>query len=235
MKDERPINLRRLWRRPVKLALTVLCLGVLMIVAGIVLFRVNFHAYALNSGAMSPTLLSGDVVLAESVSSAALRHGDVVLVEPVGWFTTGPIFKRVIGTGGDRIICCISGQVTIDGKPLSEPYAPSASGGMPNYSVTVPAGRVFLLGDNRADSIDSRMFLDQDQGTLPTSAVLARVVWTSRGGFEVGASKAPLVYLAVASFGVLFLVLGLLALPITLIISARRSRAVKDEPLPTKM
>lgn len=235
MTDEHPIKVRRVWRRPVKLALAVACLGILMIVTGSGLSRANFHAYTANSVAMSPTLVSGDFVLAENVGSAALRRGDVVLVKPVGWFSAGPIIKRVIGTGGERIACCKSGQVTIDGRLLDEPYVSSANGGMPNYAVTVPAGRVFLLGDNRADSIDSRMFLYQEQGTLPTSSVIARVLWTSRGGFEAGASKAPLVYIAVDGFGVLFLILGLLALPITLIISARRSRVAKVEPLPTKV
>ena len=233
MTSERPGRLRRMWRLPVKLAVAALCLGIAMIVAVGVLTRDNFHVYGEGGDAMSPTLVQGDGVEAENVSLAALRRGDVVVVDPpAGWSVTGTVIKRVIGIGGDRIACCTSGQMILNGKPLAEPYAPSANGGMPNYDVTVPAGRLFLLGDNRADSIDSRMILDQDQGTLPVASVRGRVVWATRGGFEAGASKALLVYVVVAVIGVLFLVLGLVALPITLIISARRSRGPKAEPMP---
>lgn len=231
MTSERPGRLRRVWRLPVKLVVAVLCLGIAMIVAGGVLIGVNFHAYTVSSGAMSPTLMQGDGVAAENVSPADLRHGDVVLVDPVGWIATGTVMKRVIGTGGDRIACCTSGRMIVNGKPLAEPYVLSANGGMPNYDVTVPAGRLFLLGDNRADSIDSRMFLDQNQGTLPVASVRGRVVWTSHDGFEAGASKALLVYVVMAGAGALFLILGLVALPIALIISARRSRGPKAEPM----
>ncbi|MEY9969550.1 signal peptidase I [Streptacidiphilus sp. MAP12-16] len=206
-----------------------------MIVAGGVALHSSFHTYSVSSDAMSPTLVHGDLVVGERVDSAALRHGDVVLTDPTGWNLRGPVLKRVIGTGGDRIACCASGKVTINGQLLEEPYAPSANGGMPDYAVTVPAGRVFLVGDNRADSIDSRMFLDQAQGSLPASSAQMRVVWASRGGFEAGASKSLLVYLTVAGFGVIFLALGLIALPITLVISARRSRAARSAQWPAEL
>lgn len=227
MTSERPGWLRRVWRLPVKLVVAMLCLGIAMIVAVGVLTRDNFHVYGEGGDAMSPTLVQGDEVAAENVNPADLRRGDVVAVDPVGWVVTGTVIKRVIGIGGDRIACCTSGQMVVNGKPLAEPYAPSANGDMPNYDVTVPAGRLFLLGDNRADSIDSRMFLDQNQGALPLASVRGRVVWATRGGFEAGASKDLLVYVVVAVIGVLLLVLGLVALPIMLIISARRSRGLR--------
>ncbi|MEY9967571.1 signal peptidase I [Streptacidiphilus sp. MAP12-16] len=199
-----------------------------MIVAGGVTLHAGVHAYRVSSAAMSPTFVPGDLVVGETVVPATLRHGDVVLADPMGWGVRGPVLKRVIGTGGDRITCCASGHVTVDGKPLDEPYAPSADGGMPDFAVTVPAGRVFLLGDNRADSIDSRMFLSQAQGSLPASAVLSRVVWTSRSGFQGGASTTLLVSSLLTAIGLLLLLIGLIALPIALVIAARRSRAAKS-------
>lgn len=223
MAYERAVGPRRIWRLPAKLALAVACLGIVLTAAGGSALLLQFHLFRQVSASMSPTLKSGEVVVGETVSPAELHTGDVVVVDPTGWSFTGPALKRVIGTGGERVACCTSGWVTVNGRPLDEPYAPSANGGMPDYAVTVPAGRFFLLGDNRADSMDSRMFLGQEQGSLPASSIRMRVVWTADGGFQPGASKSLLVYVVLTGFGLLFLVLGAIALLVALIVAARRS------------
>lgn len=92
--------------------------------------------------------------------------------------------KRVIGLPGDHVVCCnTKGQITVNGVPLSEQSyihpgdAPSAT----PFDVTVPAGRLWVLGDNRADSADSRYHTsDTGGGTIPESAVVGRaflIVW----------------------------------------------------------
>ena len=82
--------------------------------------------------------------------------------------------KRVIGVGGDSVRCCTDeGLLEVNGEPLAEPYlAESASTDAPAsqvpFTVEVPEGRVFLLGDHRAASVDSRMYT---LGGTPTSSV----------------------------------------------------------------
>src|SRR3974390_1335621 len=79
--------------------------------------------------------------------------------------------KRVIGLPGDRVACCTDGKVTVNGVPLSESsyLFPGASPSEERFSVVVPPGRLWVMGDNRALSDDSRehMFASfPDQGTV---------------------------------------------------------------------
>ena len=92
--------------------------------------------------------------------------------------------KRVIGVPGDHVACCDSkGQLTVNGVPLSESsyIYPGADPSEVRFSVTVPQGRLWVMGDNRADSDDSRYRMsDPGQGTIPESAVVGRaflIVW----------------------------------------------------------
>ncbi|MFI5619277.1 signal peptidase I [Streptomyces sp. NPDC051567] len=89
------------------------------------------------------------------------------------------LIKRVIGIGGDTVACCDTrGRVTVNGAPLDEPYvypgnAPSAI----RFEVLVPLGRIFVMGDHRANSADSRYHLDEDfQGTVDEKGVVGEAV-----------------------------------------------------------
>ncbi|KKD02652.1 signal peptidase [Streptomyces sp. WM6386] len=133
---------------------------------------------------MTPTYGSGDRIVYERIDAGEVRRGDVVVVSaPERYGPGGLVLKRVVGVGGDRVACCTGAgadeRVFVNGKPLQEPYVKDgdAHGGYPpSYDVRVPEGRLFLLGDHRANARDSRAFLDDHGGTFPDSAVRGRVL-----------------------------------------------------------
>ncbi|MDH6122121.1 signal peptidase I [Kitasatospora sp. GAS204B] len=87
------------------------------------------------------------------------------------------LIKRVIGVGGDTVVCCDnSGRITVDGSPIDEPYlAPGNPPSRMPFHVTVPKGRLWVMGDHRDLSADSRYHMDgQWQGTVPVSNVIGR-------------------------------------------------------------
>ena len=92
--------------------------------------------------------------------------------------------KRVIGIPGDHVVCCnADGQVTVNNVPLSESsyIYPGAAPSELRFNIIVPPGRLWVMGDNRGDSDDSRYrSTSPDDGTVPESAVVGRaflIIW----------------------------------------------------------
>ncbi|RII09579.1 Signal peptidase I [Streptomyces sp. YIM 130001] len=92
------------------------------------------------------------------------------------------LIKRVVAVGGDRVKCCgEDGRVTVNGTPISEPYLnPGDRPSMTKFDVTVPKGRLFVMGDHRSNSADSRAHMDQGHdGTVSEDGVVGRAVVTA--------------------------------------------------------
>ena len=108
-----------------------------------------------DGSSMAPTLRSGDVVLVAAVQRTpeSVERGElVVLAEPGG----GRSVKRVVGLPGERVTLR-DGVLEVDGSPLDEPYLhPRRLDGVFTALVVVPSDAVYVLGDNRTASLDSR-------------------------------------------------------------------------------
>jgi len=117
-----------------------------------------------------------------SVPFQALRNG-LVFVGLAPDPAKQHLIKRVIGVGGDRIVCCDkSGSLLINGKPVKENYL--YEGNKPSemtFDVTVPKGYIWAMGDHRAASEDSRYHQeDSNKGMVPLNKVVGRafmIIW----------------------------------------------------------
>jgi signal peptidase I len=149
-----------------------------------------YQPYTVPTGSMDPTIKAGDRVLAERIDGAEVHRGDVVVFQDPAWGDL-PMVKRAVAVGGDEVACCDEkGRLTVNGEPLDEPYllgdGPASATG---FSTTVPEGSLFLMGDHRQGSQDSRVHIqDGEHGGVPRSTVRARVdatVWPLSGAAMV--------------------------------------------------
>lgn len=174
--------------------------GCVLFLGGFAWGAVVYKPYTVPTESMSPTVNAGDRVLAERIAGDEVRRGDVVVFTDSTWGDV-PMVKRVVGVGGDKVACCDKdGRLTVNGEPVDEPYlraeGASSLGGPDakapaspqNFTAEVPEGQLFLLGDERNTSMDSRVHLqDPGQGSVPRSAVQARVdavAWPLNGMIE---------------------------------------------------
>jgi signal peptidase I len=188
---------------------TVLLLVLALVVSAVVkTFFVQM--FFVPSGSMRPLFVVDDRILVQKISywHGDVHRGDVVVFDDPGgrWLgsegaqrlsplqkglseiglypTGGHLVKRVIGVGGDRVACCDKqGRVTVNGVPLNE-KAYIMKGAKPSerrFAVTVPKGRLWVMGDNRGNSEDSRFHQDlPGRGTVPANDVVGKVwaiVW----------------------------------------------------------
>ncbi|MEV7780461.1 signal peptidase I [Kitasatospora sp. NPDC088351] len=173
---DRPPAAARPRRRPAAvLQGAVIALGLVLLVGGFAVMALDYRPYNIPTASMTPTLKVGDTVLARKIDDGAVGRGDVVVFRDQVW--GGELMvKRVVAVGGDTV--AITGgdhRLTVNGKPVDEPYLAAQSAESGTFSVEVPPGRLFLLGDNRQGSLDSRAHLEVDGGTIPAGEVQARV------------------------------------------------------------
>jgi signal peptidase I len=196
-------------RIPLWLELGLLVVLALSLSAGVKALFVQ--AFYIPSGSMNDTLVHNDRILVQKVSywgGRSPQRGDVVVFsDPGGWLdgseapqprsasakaleafgllpTGGHLVKRVIAVGGDTVRCCDhQGRIRVDGTPLDETsyLAPGERPSLIRFHERVPDGSLWVMGDNRSQSADSRAHLgDPGGGMVPVGDVVGKVfavVW----------------------------------------------------------
>lgn len=161
---------RRRWGLLV--GLVILVLGVGLGTLGAVRLFPNYRGVFQTSVAMENTVMPGDRLAFRSSGPIVPRRGDVVLVLRNVNGVSGLVVKRVIGLPGDTLMCCdAQNRLVVDGRHVTEEYVhrdPVNPGGtyMP-FQATVPPGKVFIAGDDRGNSDDSRL-----DGPVPISQLV---------------------------------------------------------------
>lgn len=158
------------------------CVAVLLLVNAFVA-----EPFQVPSGSMENTLRVGDRIVVDKLAyrfGTGPRRGDVVVFDGDGSFarTGGTDYvKRVIGTGGDRVTCCDRrNRIMINGHPLEEAgyLYPGDTASRVRFDIEVPEGRLWVMGDHRENSRDSRDHLGEPGGgTVPVGMVVGRVRW----------------------------------------------------------
>lgn len=143
----------------------------LAFVIGLVLRYYYFQSTTVTAKSMLPTLVPGDKLLIKKAAywREPPQRGDIV-VFPAPSGKNEYLIKRVIGLPNEHIVS-IRGKVYINGRPLDEPY----TGGIPTHDImpmVIPPGTVYVMGDNRNHSEDSRDF-----GPIKIDDIIGKVVW----------------------------------------------------------
>ena len=193
-------------RGPLGVITETAVLVVIAVVLAAIIKAFFVQAFYVPSQSMAPTLAPDDRILVEKPSywAGGPERGDIVVfADPGGWLgelpeqttlqkglsaigllpTGGHLVKRVIATGGETVACCApSGKLLIDGRQLDEPYLPaSVKPSQIEFTATVPEGYIWVMGDNRGDSEDSRFHQDDPgKGFVPVDDVVGKtfvIVW----------------------------------------------------------
>lgn len=184
-------------------------LVVIVVVALVLSFVVKTFVaqpFYIPSASMENTLDIGDRIIVSKFTPqhSPLHRGDVIVFEDPKTWGSQPhhpsllkrvvqdslvfvgvlpgggdhVVKRLIGLPGDHVVCCTNGKLTINGVAITEPYIDGIMTPTP-FNITVPDDKVWVMGDNRNDSADSRMHDGTSHGKLgsvPMSDITGQVV-----------------------------------------------------------
>ncbi|MBQ7579943.1 MAG: signal peptidase I [Clostridia bacterium] len=160
--------------KPVSLLYDFASIIVTGIVAIAIIFTFFFRTADVSGSSMVPTLNDKDVLMI-TAHQKEVKYGDIVIITQPNAFNE-PLVKRVIATAGQTIdIDFDEGVVYVDGQALEEDYIAEETHRQEDFEgpVTVPEGHVFVMGDNRNNSSDSRSAL---VGFIDTRYIYGKVI-----------------------------------------------------------
>lgn len=155
-----------------KTMLLIAAAALALILVLINLFSFTFSVVQYYGDGMEPSLENRQILLIrKSDGNARVEEGDIIAF----YYNNNVLVRRVICTGGRIISMDEKGMVELDGEPLEEPYLSSVSVGQCNISFpyNVPVGQYFVMGDNRAVAMDSRL---SEIGTISEDRILGKVI-----------------------------------------------------------
>ena len=173
------------WQKAVLLYLHDI-VGLLVIV--VLLFTLVFRIVVVSGTSMNHTLLDGDfLLLLSNTFYKDPKAGDVIVASLDSFDNGAPIVKRVIATAG-QTVDIRDGAVYVNDVKLDEPYtwADTKTTGGVQFPVTVPEGCVFVLGDNRGNSTDSRSPMI---GMIDTRQIVGKVIFLFMPGTNKGVQQ----------------------------------------------
>ena len=141
------------------------------------------QTFYIPSSSMEHTLDRNDRVLVNKLvyDFRSPERGEVIVFEAPDFWRKKPeeedYIKRIIGVGGDRVVCCDNGQLTVNGQPLNESYVyPGDDAASREFDITVPEGRLWVMGDHRSSSADSLANYSSSGGDMQLSTIPEDVV-----------------------------------------------------------
>lgn len=176
------------------------------LVLSVLLRTFVFQLFFVPSESMMNTLQVGDKIVASKITMTlqGIHRGDVIVfhdpgdwlyapVKETGWRGTvttvltnvgflpsnsgEDLVKRVVGVAGDHVQCCNNaGQLKVNGHALEESTYTLGPTNQVDFDITVPKDHVFVMGDNRGNSRDSRFHLEVASGSVPLSEIRGVVV-----------------------------------------------------------
>lgn len=195
------------WQRLLRFLTESLVLIVVAVVTAALVRAFLLQAFYVPSGSMQPTIEKGERILVTKLGD--VERGDVVVFEdPAAWLPPKEqpdersglvgralefvgvlppsdrsyLVKRLVGLPGDHVVCCDpEGRVTVNGEPLEEGYLyPGNEPSIREFDVVVPEDAIWVMGDHRANSGDSRAHLRDRSAFVPTDNIVGRAfaaVW----------------------------------------------------------
>lgn len=153
------------------------------VLAVVLVFTFAVRVFRVDGQSMRETLQDGDMLLVlNDHLCGAYRPGDIVVLRKESFRDGKPLVKRVIALAGQTVdIDFEAGIVSVDGEALEEEYIrePTWTSEGLDFPVTVPEGHIFVMGDNRNDSSDSR---HRDLGPIDTRMVMGKAVFLAVPG-----------------------------------------------------
>lgn len=190
-------------KKPLPLWQEVILLLVTAFVLALVVKTFLLQAFYIPSASMEPTLRINDKILVQKVSywNDDVHRGDLVVFDdPGGWLRSGEttvpsnpvqrvlemvglypsgghLVKRVIAVGGDTVMCCDRGRVVVNGVALEEDFLPDGTVNHRYAEIEIPNDKLWVLGDNRANSEDSHAHTGEPGGGFVAVDDVVGKVW----------------------------------------------------------